>query len=222
MYIEDIEVGHKITIQVVINNEQLEFALTVLEVVPKKHGIYTSAIMKNDKVLSFKASGILTHLIIAHEDQKPHIFYNVTIQTLKSDDGSYCYYISTPAPSREFNRRGAFRCFLGLRTVVQIGVNNTAMDTTMKDVSATGFSFVLPPSAKEFAAGGIAHILLNDYIKETNESFTFPLTGIIVRNYKLENGCVVYGCKLNGKVVGLDKYISKKERLQLNRSRQSR
>lgn len=221
MYIEDIEVGHKITIQVIINNEQLEFPLTVLEVVPKKHAVYTSAIMKNDKVLSFKAAGILTHLIIAHEDQKPHIFYNVVIQTLKSDDGGYCYYISTPAPSKEFNRRGAFRCFLGLRTSVQVGVNNTPMDTVMKDVSATGFSFVLPASAKEFAAGGIAHILLNDYIQSTGETFTFPLTGIIVRSYKMENGNVVYGCRLNGKVVGLDKYISKKERLQLNRSRQS-
>ncbi len=220
MYIQELEADKKLTLQVVIGSEQLEFAVTVLESVPKKHGIFTTAVMKDDKVLSFKAAGILTHLLVAFDEKKPHIFYNIAIQTLKSDDGSYCYFISTPAPSKEFNRRGAFRCFVGLRGSVQIGVGNSALDTVIKDVSSTGFSFVMPSSAKEFSSGGIAHILLTDYVKETGENFKFPLTGIIVRSYKMENGNMVYGCKLNAKVIGLDRYVLLKERLRLNKSRQ--
>ncbi|MBQ7954683.1 MAG: PilZ domain-containing protein [Lachnospiraceae bacterium] len=221
MRIEELVMGQKLTLQIVINSEQLEFPLTIMEVVPKKHGIYTNAIMKDEKVLSFKASGILTHLIVAFDDAKPHIFYNVTVQTLKSDSGNFCYFISTLGPSKEFNRRGAFRCFLGLYSSVQIGVNNTALDTTIKDVSVTGFSFILPATAREFKPGAIAHVVLTDYIQERNENYTFHLTGIIVRNYKLENGSTVYGCKLNAKVIGLDRYITIKERLQLNKSRKS-
>lgn len=220
MHIEELEVGRSLTIQVVIGAEQLEFPLTVLEVVPKKHGIFTTAILRDEKVLSFKAAGILTHLIVAFNENKPHVFYNVTIQTLKSDDGNYCYFISTPAPSKEFNRRGAFRCYVGLRGSVQVGVGTTGLDTTIKDVSATGFSFVLPATAKAIKAGSIAHIVLADYLKETGENFKFPLTGIVVRSYKMENGNVVYGCKLNAKVIGLDRYILVKERLRLNKSRQ--
>lgn len=220
MYIEELEVGRTLTIQAVIGSDQLEFPVTILESLPKKHGIITSAILKDEKVLSFKAAGILTHLIVAFDENKPHVFYNVDIQILKSDDGNFCYFITTPAISKEFNRRGAFRCYVGLRASVQIGSNTTSMNTTIKDVSSTGFSFILPAEAKEFKTGSIAHIVLTDYLKETGENFKFPISGIIVRSYKMENGNTVYGCKLNAKVIGLDRYILVKQRLRLNKSRQ--
>lgn len=220
MRIEELEIGQNVTLQVMIGAEQLEFPISVMESAPKKHGIFTSAIMKDDKVLSFKAPGIFTHLIVSFTETKPHIFDNVEIQTLKSNDGSYCYFISTNDPSKEFNRRGAFRCYLGLPGTVQVGVGTTGIDTTIKDISTTGFSFVLPASAKEIQRGSIAHVVLSDYMKETGDSFKFPLTGITVRSYKMDNGNVVYGCKLNAKVMGLDKYITMKERLRLNKSRQ--
>lgn len=221
MYIEELEIGKSLTIQAVIGSDQLEFPITILETLPKKHGIITSAIIKDEKVLSFKAAGILTHLIVSFDENKPHVFYNVDIQILKSDDGGYCYFISTPAVSKEFNRRSAFRCYVGLRASVQVGSHTTTINTTIKDISSTGFSFIVSPETKEFKTGSIAHIVLTDYLKETHENFKFPLSGIIVRSYKMENGNTVYGCRLNAKVIGLDRYILVKQRLRLNKSRQT-
>ena len=42
--------------------------------------------------------------------------------------------------------------------------------------------------------------------------------GLIVRQEKTENGVVVYGCKLNNNVVGLENYIAIKERLRIKQN----
>ena len=45
--------------------------------------------------------------------------------------------------------------------------------------------------------------------------YSFHLYGLIARIQELDNGKVLYGCKLTGPVPGLDKYIMEKERLRL-------
>lgn len=219
MLIEELTAGQNISIQVIMNAEQMEFPTTVIDPVPKRHGIYASPIMRGDKVVSFRGKGILTHLIVTFPDTKPQIFYNVIIQTMKSEDGSFSYLISTLSPSMAYNRRNAFRCFLGISSSVQVGMNNTAVDAVIRDVSLTGFSFVISSDEKQYADGSAVHILLNDHIDEKQENFSFHLFGIIVRSLELENNKTMYGCKLTNKIHGLERYIMLKERLRLNKSR---
>ena len=59
------------------------------------------------------------------------------------------------------------------------------------------------------------HTVFSDRIEETFQNFSFHLYGIIIRKDELENGKVVYGCKLNAKVPGLENYIMLKERLRI-------
>lgn len=218
MRIEELTPQQPITLLVIAKDQQLEFSSTVLDVLPRKHLIVAAPVMKDDKIISFQGKGILVHLIASFPDHKPHIFQNVTIRTAKKDDQSLCYTITTVAESKEFNRRGAYRCFVGIDTSIRVGMNHSAIEATVKDVSATGFSFATDVE-REFQDNEAVHAVLNDYIEETAKSYSFHLFGVIVRHFQLDNGKMVYGCKFTSKVVGLDRYIMEKERLRLQRSR---
>lgn len=218
MRIEELTPQQPITFLVIAGEQQLEFSSTVLDVLPRRHMIVAAPVLKDDKIISFQGKGILVHLIVSFQDQKPHIFQNVTIHTAKNDDQSFCYTITTIAESKEFNRRGAYRCFVGIDSSIRVGTNRGAINVTIKDVSATGFSFATDAD-KEFQENESVHAVLNDYIEETAKNYSFHLFGIIVRHFQLENGKMVYGCKFTSKVVGLERYIMEKERLRLQRSR---
>ena len=221
MRIEELEANQAIKLLVNAGNQQLEFPSTVLEAFPRKHLILTSPIMKDDKIISFSGKGIQTHVVVFFPDQKPIVFQNVTIQTTRDRNDALCYMITSLLDSREFNRRGAFRCYIGIDTHVRIGSHKGALEAIIKDVSSSGFAFALR-GEKELEIGESVHAVLNDYIEETAKSYSFHLIGNIVRSYEMENKMTVYGCQLTTKIVGLDTYLVEKERIRLQRNRNSK
>lgn len=218
MKIEELTPEQPITIFTILKDQKLEFPSTVLETVPRKHTIICSPIIRDDKIVAFKSQDLQVHIIVTQQDQKPHIFLNVSINTAKRDDGSFCYTVTTTADSKEFNRRGAFRCFVGADTSVNIGTKFNTVEATIKDVSATGFAITAGANV-DFHKNELIHAILNDFIDETSKNYSFHLFGNIVRTQKLENGNIVYGCQFTNKIVGMDKYIMEKERVRLQRSR---
>ncbi|MBO5165299.1 MAG: PilZ domain-containing protein [Lachnospiraceae bacterium] len=220
MRIEELAPSQAITLLIHAGNQQLEFPSTVLESFPRKRMILTSPVMKNDKIISFNGKGIITHVIVYFPDQKPIVFQNVTIQTTKDKNDALCYMISSLTESKEFNRRGAFRCYIGIDTHVRVGSHKGAVEATIKDISSTGFAFATR-CERTFAEGDSVHAVVNDYIEETAKSYSFHLLGTIVRHYEMDNGLTVYGCQFKAKVVGLDSYLVEKERIRLQRSRAS-
>ena len=218
MRIEELIPEQSITFLVLIGNQQLEFSTKVLESIPNKRMILAAPIIKDNKIITFRVKGILIHLIVQYPDQKPLVFQNVTVRTARRKDESLCYTITTLAESKEFNRRGAYRCIIGVDTHIRIGSNRSAIEAIIKDISATGFSFTIS-GENNYQDRDRVHAVVNDYIEETAENYSFHLFGSIVRNYSLENGNIVYGCELTQKVVGLERYLMEKERIRLQNSR---
>lgn len=218
MRIEDLANGQPITLLIVAKNQKLEFSSTVLDSIPRKHTILATPIMKEGKVISFYGNGILVHLLVPFPEQKPHVFRNVIVNTIKMKDDSFCYAISTVSESVEYNRRGAFRCFVGIDTSVRIGSYHSSIPVTIKDVSASGFSFTTSYELK-YDQNDVVHAVLNDQINETSTKYSFHLLGSIVRRFKMDNGVFVYGCKYTTRVAGIDRYIAEKERVRLQKSR---
>lgn len=218
MFIEELPSGQPITLMVIAHNQQLEFQSSVLECFPRKHMITATPVMKDGKIIAFNGKGILIHLIVYFADQKPIVFQNVTIQTARKDESSLCYIISTLAESKEFNRRGAFRCYIGIQTSIRCGTNRSTIPATIKDVSTTGFAITVSPE-NELKTGSSVHAVLNDYIEETSTNYSFHLIGNVVRSYTLENGNIVHGCQFNTRVIGLDRYLMEKERIRVQRNR---
>ena len=221
MRIEELEPNQPIKIMVNAGGQQLEFSSTVLEAFPRKHLILASPIMKNDKIVSFNGKGIQTHVVVFYPDQKPIVFLNATIQTTRDRNDALCYMITSLLDSKEFNRRSAFRCYIGIDTHVRIGSHKGSLEAIIKDVSSSGFAFALR-GEKELEIGESVHAVLNDYIEETAKSYSFHLIGNIVRSYEMDNKMVVYGCQLSAKIGGLDTYLVEKERIRLQRNRSSK
>lgn len=217
MRIEELLPGQKVTLMVNVGGKNLEFETIVQESYPKKRYILLDPIMSGDKAVSFKGKGILVHLIVTIGDDKPHLFKNVTIVLQKKLDGSLCYQVSTIAESVIFNRRENFRCFVGIHSSVQGGANRAAHPTVIRDVSYTGFS-VICDAETQFDPRHVLHTVLRDRIEEMEENFAFHLYGTIARIQELDNGKVLYGCRLTDRVPGLDKYIMAKERYRLRRT----
>lgn len=217
MWIEEITPGETVTLIATFQQERLEFTTTVQESYEKKHIILTDVITKDDKVLTFHAKGLLVNLMTKPKDKAPQVFKNVAIRLMKKQDGSLCYSITTLAESKDFNRREAFRCYIGIPTSVQGGGNKAAYDAVIKDVSISGFSIICSADV-EFRENQVLHVLLNDRIEELAENYSFHLYGIIVRIEELDNGNIVYGCRLNTRVNGIDAYIMKKERVRLKKT----
>lgn len=218
MQLNDLERGQCVSIQVVIDATQHEFATEIIET-PKEQYVLAAPIFKGGKIISFQSEKIITNLIVNIPNNKPHIFFNVRIRALKTANGQYMYQIITDTPSREFNRRGAFRCYIGLDTSIRIGADHRALETTIRDVSLSGFSFVMPWGSDSYNLDEPVHTVLNEFINEKKMRFSMHLFGVIVRTEELANGNIVYGCRLTSPVAGLEKYIMLKERLSIAKSR---
>jgi len=221
MRIEELNPSQSITFFVIAGDQKLEFPSTILETYPRKHMVIAEPILRNNKIVSFSGEGVQVHLIANFTDQRPHIFQNIKILTSKNSDDSFCYVITCATESKEYNRRGAFRCFVGLSTMVRVSSEKDALEAIIKDVSVTGFAFTLSALDDELPVGATVHMVLNDFIEETGKNYSYQLMGNIVRSYSLESGKKVYGCQMTNRVIGLDRYLNEKERIRIQKNRSS-
>ncbi len=216
MRIEELTAELPITLIANISNEQLAFDTEVVEVYPRKRFILAKALYHDGKVISFRGTNLIVDLLVCTEENKPQLFKNVTITVVKKTDNTIYYSITTIAESKPYNRRKNFRCYIGLGTSIQAGANHAAHDAIIRDISSSGFSVVCGKDVI-LEKQQVIHALLRDNFEETGERIAYDLYGIITRIQELPNGHIVYGCRLNKAVYGLDAYIMKKERLRLKK-----
>lgn len=220
MRLEEMSAGYGITLYVTVNEtQQLVFESTITEVLPLKRMVLADAIIRNGKVLTLKGNGISVDVVVAIPDEKPLLFKDVTVESLKSADNSFCYNLIAPNEGVPYNRRQSFRCFVGNTSMLRSGGNlGEEYEVVIRDVSSTGFSITCDASLA-LPNNQMVHVLLEDYLEETDENFSFHLYGFVVRKQELEHGKVVYGCRLNSRVGGLENYLTKKERIRIKRNR---
>jgi hypothetical protein len=104
--------------------------------------------------------------------------------------------------------------WLGIEGVARVGVNRTAYNVIVKDISVSGISFILHKDMG-IDPGEMAHITFNDVDARTK----FSLSAIIVRTAEMEDGRVLYGCRLNQESPAISKYVADKQREKLKASR---
>lgn len=220
MHLEELTAGLGVTFYVnIANAQQMTFESKITEVNPKKHLVLVEAIIRDDKVLTFKGKmGISVDMVVAFPDEKPLLFQHISMETLKFDDNTFCYNIGCAKEGIPYNRRNSFRCFIGNPTHIRGGKDMEEHEVILRDASATGFSITCGPEVT-LEIEQLAHVLLEDYIEELNKNYSFHLYGIVVRKQELENGKIVYGFRLNSKVGGLENYLTQKERIRIKKSR---
>lgn len=217
MRIEELTEGTLIRFLVNIAGNHLTFDSRIMEAHPKKRLVLAEAVYRDNKVISFRGKNLIVDVLVLFPDEKPQLFKNVTITVMKKADNTLLYHLHTIAESKGYNRRESFRCFVGTETSIQCGSNRAAHDAIIRDVSVSGFSFVCSNEVS-LSQDQVVHALLNDYIEELAENFSFHLYGLITRSQEVDHNRILYGCRLNSPVYGLDNYIMKKERIRLKNS----
>ena len=217
MRIEELHPGQELTLFVSVNKNSLVFTSKVQEINRRRHMVFADAVFQNGKPISFRGKGVILNVLAATGDDKPHLFKNVSNTLLRRSDGTLCYSLTTIAESVAYNRRENFRCYVGIETSIRVGTNRAAYEAIIRDVSSNGFAVVCDNDVK-FPTGSLIHVVLNDQMGGFGEKYYFHLYGLVARIQELENGRIVYGCRLNNHVAGLDSYLMKKERNRLKKN----
>lgn len=206
MKLSELKSGDEITFEVLINSTPYEFKCTVLDDAGG-NAIYTTPIRANNKVVSLASDSITINIILSRKDMMPVVWRRVSavIDTHKKNT---VYRVSCLTLGMEENRRSAFRLYLGLSAVAQIGTNRKAVDVILKDISESGFSIISKENLDEFE-GNLARIVFSD------EGKSFSVVGIIIRKFPYDDERFLYGCRLNQKTITLSRYINERQRKQI-------
>ena len=213
MLLEELDVGSKITILVGIGSQTLSFDSILEE--PSDNGVLTTPVYRNDKLVGFRTKGLVIRLQITNaSDQKVYEFTNVEILNVKTKDEQIHHKMICKTPGKQINRRTAVRVWLGKEGIAQIGTNRVAYEVVVKDISVSGISFIFHKDLN-VEPGTIAHITFND----TEARTKFSLSAIIVRTAEVDEGKILYGCRLNQESPAIAKYVNDKQREKLKGSR---
>ena len=140
MLIKEVPKDAELTIEVSAAARKLEFKSQCIDT--GMNYLYARPIIIDGKRVSFEASVTLSvSLVYIREDKNPVLWRGVGISTV-TENGKSMYKITSSVEGYEMNRRQAFRLFLGLGAVAQIGINKKAVNVILKDISENGFSFV--------------------------------------------------------------------------------
>lgn len=206
MLIKEVPKEADLTIEVSIAGRKLEFKSQCIDT--GMSYLYAEPIRIDGKRISFEASVALSvSLVYIREDKNPVLWRGVGISTV-TENGKAMYKITTAMEGYEMNRRQAFRLFLGLGAVAQIGINKKAVNVIIKDISENGFAFV----GNEDIDVNKSPVRL--VFKDMEE--TISLMGIVVRKVKVNDKKIIYGCTLSSCNTDVVHYINEKQRYYLS------
>ena len=151
--------------------------------------------------------------------EKPILFRGAKIVPCKNANQQRIYRIKVDGIGIEYNRRGAFRCFLGQNVALHLEDDPKQYRAILKDISSTGFGVVLTTdvlSPDRLEQGMKCSTSINDKIDRFN-NVNIGLQGTVCRVTEVDGGKYVCGCELLMRSYEIDRYISLKERINLAR-----
>ena len=132
MLIKEVPKDAELTIEVSVAARKLEFKSQCIDT--GMNYLYARPIIIDGKRVSFEASVTLSvSLVYIREDKNPVLWRGVGISTV-TENGKSMYKITSSMEGYEMNRRQAYRLFLGLGAVAQIGINKKAVNVIIKDI----------------------------------------------------------------------------------------
>lgn len=206
MRLSDLQDGDNIIIHVNINGQFADFPSVVKKKLQGEE-ILAEAVRIGGKVVGFLSENVHLDLYYIRQDRPPIVWKNVKCKTVLFDNKTF-YNITAFAEGYESNRRNAFRMFIGLSGVAQLGLNRKALSVIVKDVSESGFSFVSSEDIED-----VINLPVRLVFEDIDRNYS--LMGLVVRKVVIGEKKILYGCKLSVENLELVKYINYKQRLQM-------
>lgn len=201
MKLWELQKGNEIEVQVSYHNNMYEFPSRILGV--KKEILILAEILVDGRKLRLtNEKGI--HIIFQMLN-KLYIWDDIKVETILYKDHYYYRINNTDIESKPYNRRGAFRLFIGNSMPIRVDMNGQKSEysVNIKDISETGFGFM----TKE-------ELYINELVNFTyqTEDKMFDLRGYIVRiTYDSAFKTYTYGCKFPEFYKELGSFIIKEQ-----------
>ena len=209
LLLSELEQGAKVLLLLTIDGKHFEFETIVQG--KHKHDVLLEPIRKDQKILNVQSDQVDVDIMYMREDDKPILWKEVKMDCIRHKHK--IYYASEAAnEGREYNRRGAYRLYIGEEIHARIGHSGREKIVHLKDLSNTGFAFIYKEELKD-ADGAFVYMT---YMAQYEEKVTeIALFGKIVRTMPLDDGRFLYGCALMKKNEMIGHYINQKQMEQL-------
>ncbi len=221
MDIKDLEIGQEIIVEARNKVDEIQFVTSIVSKEDRHNIIYTDSIEHEGKILTFDT--VEARVLVEVPGEKPILFRGARIIPCRNENKQRIYRIKVDGIGIEYNRRGAFRCFLGHNTILNLEDDTKQYRAILKDISSTGFGVVLTPDVLQpgrLEIGMKCSTSINDKIDRFN-NVNIGLQGTVCRITEVDGGKYVCGCELLLRSYEIDRYISMKERINLARKQMS-
>ncbi len=210
MKISELQNGTEVSFEVYFADKKFEFS-SVLKT--KKWGYaYFEPIRVKGKVLIVQNEDIKVNLVLPVPNDKPVMWRNLDVKATVYKKAVY-YRADIDATGKPYNRRKAYRQYVGGEARVQPGAGVMDIRGTLKDVSTRGFSVI----CNERIQNAKEKFLYVSYMyKDENETFDLDLVGKVVREQELGQGRILYACVVAGQNSAVGKFVHYKQREQMN------
>ena len=139
MLLSELEQGAKVLLLLTIDGKHFEFETIVQG--KHKHDVLFEPIRKDQKILNVQSDQVDVDIMYMREDDKPILWKEAKMDCIRHKHK--IYYASEAAnEGREYNRRGAYRLYIGEEIHARIGHSGREKIVHLKDLSNTGFAFI--------------------------------------------------------------------------------
>lgn len=209
MKLQELAVGTELDIEVKIAGKEWLFHNKIEQFV--KGVALMEALSHEGKVIDISGNGVTVNLFINDEADIPLQFRNCVVKNLRTKDTTYLA-VACNLEGKRVNRRNAFRIFVGEDgTMEPIGGDGKRQGVVVRDLSLTGFSFVID---------------VHDWDEELRMLWLrfegrygekMCMQGSVVRTTLGERDRLVVGCQIVKCANDLETYVSYKQRENLKK-----
>lgn len=213
MNISDISVGSSITVEVSCSGSKLELETTVTKQLKKVSAISVKQVMCDGCRVKLSSDKVKVSVVLRVKGDKPIIWKHCSVEEVKSAS-EVVMVIRQSSDGVEYNRRQAYRQFVGIPGIAQIKEHSKTYNVTVKNISENGFAFVVREEIAD-CIGRNVRLQFTDNSCIRSES-NVVISGTVCRLSTTEDGKFVYGCesKYSKDIV---KYISNKQALEASK-----
>lgn len=199
------------TIQIIARNENASVQYVAKVEFCEKKILFIEPIHYENKVVNFESDRIRNSIVYVKEGNKPIAWDGCVIKTLTYQKKRY-QAIFSDRESKRYNRREAYRQYIGANGLLSIDATRKQMDVIVKDVSATGVAFVGEPTLSIEDIGAF-HLNFEDAENRLN----VQIVGKAVRDEQVDESKKVFGCVVKKSNINLNSYVVNKQNQEIAR-----
>lgn len=205
------EVGEYETIQIIARMEKTSVQYMSVVVMNRQEFLFIAPIMHEGRIVNFDAAQVRISVIYVGADNRPLVWDECILKTMIYQNKKY-QIIYSGKDGRLYNRREAYRQYIGTKGIIQSEKTRDISSIIVKDISISGVAFVADtklelPDISEF------HLNFDD----SECRLAVSLSGRLIREDMVDENKRVFGGIITKSNVNLNTYVVLKQKNEVAR-----